>query len=186
MSTADPGTDPTMAAIGAAVESGHRGDIDRARSELAHLWTTIGPAGDPLHRCTLAHHLADLHADPAQALVWDIRALDAADALTDARVHRHHEGLSVAGFYPSLHLNLADDYRLLGSFGAAADHIAAARERLDALPEGGYGRLIRRATEEVGELIEARSTRRRPSAPGVAQAGHRARKHPEHIGQTSA
>ncbi|WP_227979616.1 hypothetical protein [Nocardia spumae] len=168
MTTAEPITpDPTMAAIGAAVERGRHGDIDRARSELAELWTRIGPAGDPLHRCTLAHYLADLHPDPAQALVWDCRALDAADALTDDRVRRHHESLRIAGFYPSLHLNLADNYRLLGSFEPAAAHIDAARRHIGALPDDGYGRLVRRAIDEVDEMITQRSAQRRESAPAT-------------------
>ena len=58
--------------------------------------------------------MADLYEDPAQALAWDIRALDAVDALTDQRVQEHHAALQVARFYPSLHLNLADNYRRLG------------------------------------------------------------------------
>ncbi len=157
--------DPTMAAIGAAVERGRQGETDSARGQLAELWETIGPVGDPLHRCTLAHYLADLHTDPARALVWDIRALDAADALTEARVQSHHASLHVAGFYPSLHLNLADNYRLLGSFDAAAEHIAAARDHAGALADAGYGRLIRTAIDEVGAAIDRRSTRRRDSAP---------------------
>ncbi|MGW8554845.1 DNA polymerase III subunit beta family protein [Streptomyces tubercidicus] len=55
----------------------------------------------------------DLHCrllDPAQALAWDARALDAADAATEQRVQEHHAGLHIADFYPSLHLNLADNY----------------------------------------------------------------------------
>ncbi|MBF5001704.1 hypothetical protein IRT45_31740 [Nocardia sp. BSTN01] len=162
--------DPTMAAIGAAVERGRNGETDSARTQLVELWEQIGSAGDPLHRCTLAHHLADLHTDPAQALVWDVRALDAADALTEARVQSHHASLHIAGFYPSLHLNLADNYRLLGSFAAAAEHIAAARRHTGALADDGYGRLIRRAIEEVAAAIEHRSTRRRDSAPGTSGA----------------
>ncbi len=159
--------DSVMTAIGAAVDHGRAGDIDRARTELAQLWTVIGPAGDALHRCTLAHHLADLQPDPARALVWDTRALDAADTLTDDRVQRHHDGLRVAGFYPSLHLNLADDFRRLGSFDPAAEHLAAARSHIDALPDDDYGRGIRRAVDEVAKLVAGQSTERRASAPGI-------------------
>ncbi|MEU2607482.1 hypothetical protein [Streptomyces albus] len=168
MTTASAGTDPTMAAIGRAVAEGHAGRVDSARRRLTDLWSTIGAAGDPLHRCTLAHHLADLHEDAAQALVWDVRALDAADALTEERVRRHHAGLHVAGFHPSLHLNLADDLRRLGSFEAAARHIEAAGEHAPDLPEGPYGDRIRTAVAEVAEAIAARDTRKRASAPGPA------------------
>ncbi|CAL9661473.1 hypothetical protein SUDANB145_07004 [Streptomyces sp. enrichment culture] len=158
--------DPVMDAIGRALAEGHRGDTDSARRALLGLWTRTGAGGDPLHRCALAHHLADLHTDPAQALAWDIRALDAADAVTEQRLQEHHAGLRLRGFYPSLHLNLADDYRRLGCFDAAAAHIAAAREHVPDLPEGPYGDLLRTAIDEVAEAVARRSTARRASAPG--------------------
>ncbi|MFI9171900.1 hypothetical protein [Streptomyces lincolnensis] len=163
----EPATpDPTMDAIGRAVAEGRAGDITSARTRLLSLWSTIGVTGDPLHRCTLAHHLADLYEDPAQALVWDVRALDAADAVTEQRVQEHHAGLHIAGFYPSLHLNLADNHRRLGSFEAAAQHIRAAEEHSPHLPQGPYGDLLRAAIDEVGRAITQRRTARRASAPG--------------------
>ncbi|NKZ93720.1 hypothetical protein GS966_28750, partial [Rhodococcus hoagii] len=124
------------------------------------------PIGDPLHRCTLAHYLADLHDDPAQALVWDVRALDAADGLTDDRARQHHASLEVRGFYPSLHLNLADNFRRLGSFDAARAHLDAAVGYLDALGADAYGAMIRAALDEVAADIGRGSTARRASAPG--------------------
>ncbi|MGW2467092.1 hypothetical protein [Streptomyces bauhiniae] len=153
--------DPTMEAIGKAVEAGRAGDTTAAREELLRLWSTTG---DPLHRCTLAHYLADLHDDPAQALTWDVRALDAADALTEQRVQQHHTDLHLAGFYPSLHLNLADNYRRLGSFEAATEHIDAARSHAPNLPDTPYGDLIRGAIQGVAEAIAGRDRTRRPSA----------------------
>ncbi|MGW4054538.1 hypothetical protein ACWENA_27300 [Streptomyces sp. NPDC004779] len=166
---ADPAApDPTMEAIGHAVVRGRSGDTASARRELLGLWSGIGVTGDPLHRCSLAHYLADLHEDPAQALAWDIRALDAADAVTDHRVQEHHAGLRIAGFYPSLHLNLADDYRRLGSFEAATEHIDAARTHAPSLPQDPYGDLIRGAIQEVGESIARRDRTPRASAPGPA------------------
>ncbi|MEU9793090.1 hypothetical protein AB0E27_21095 [Streptomyces sparsogenes] len=159
--------DPTMEAIGHAVTEGRAGDTASARRKLLDLWSAIGVTGDPLHRCTLAHYLADLHEDPAQALAWDIRALDAADALTDQRVQRRHAGLHIAGFYPSLHLNLADNYRRLGSFEAATEHIDAAAKYAPDLPQDSYGDLLRTAIREVAEAITRRDTTRRPSAPGT-------------------
>ncbi|MFE6227145.1 hypothetical protein [Streptomyces sp. NPDC057854] len=163
-----PPPDSTMEAIGRAVADGQGGDAAGARARLLELWSGIGVTGDPLHRCTLAHHLADLYDDPAQALAWDVRALDAADALTEQRLQEHHAGLGVAGLYPSLHLNLADAYRRLGSFETAAGHLAAAREHAPALP-GGYGALIRTALDEVAEAVARRDTARRASAPGAGR-----------------
>ncbi|MGW0845680.1 hypothetical protein ACWD26_37210 [Streptomyces sp. NPDC002787] len=156
-----------MEAIGQAVAEGHAGDTASARRKLLDLWSEIGVTGDALHRCTLAHHLADLCPDPVQALVWDVRALDAADAVTERRVQEHDAGLHIAGFYPSLHLNLADNHRRLASFQAAAEHIQAAREHTPSLPRGAYGDLIRTAIEQVAEAIGRRDTAERTSAPGT-------------------
>ncbi|OEJ32967.1 hypothetical protein [Streptomyces subrutilus] len=166
---ADPaaaGTDPTMDAIGRAVTEGRAGETAAARQKLLGLWAAIGVTGDPLHRCSLAHYLADLYEDPAQALAWDVRALDAADAVTEQRVQEHDAGLHIAGFYPSLHLNLADGYRRLGSFEAAAEHISAAAARATGLPGTPYGDLLRRAIQEVGEAVVRRDRAPRESAPG--------------------
>lgn len=158
--------DPIMNRIAEATVLGGAGDPEAARIRLSALWAEIGVAGDPLHRCTLAHHLADVCADPAQALMWDTRALDAAEALTDHRVQRHHAGLQVAGFYPSLHLNIADNLRRLSSFAAAAEHIAAAKHSVFALADDTYGSMVRLAIDEVAEAIDVRSTAKRASAPG--------------------
>jgi hypothetical protein len=160
-----------MDAITAAIAAGGAGDGEGARVALLAIWDDIGASGDALHRCTLAHYLADLYDDPAVALTWDVRALDAADALTEERAQQHHASLHVAGFYPSLHLNLADNYRRLGSFAAARDHIAAARQVLPALPPGPYGDLIRQAVGDVSEAITQRVTARRATAPGPAARG---------------
>lgn len=149
--------DPTMEAIGQAVVEGRSGDVASARRKLLELWSTIGVTGDPLHRCTLAHYWRISTKTPPQALVWDARALDAADAVTDQRVQKDHEGLHIAGFYPSPHLNLADDYRRLGSFDAVTGHLNAAEEHA---PRPG---LLRRPS----------SSRHRADRRGHRPTGHR-------------
>ncbi|MFC7961067.1 hypothetical protein [Rhodococcoides kroppenstedtii] len=53
--------DPSMEAITAAVVRGRGGDVAGARSDLEALWSETGVGGDPFHRCTLAHYLADLN-----------------------------------------------------------------------------------------------------------------------------
>ena len=157
-----------MDAITAAVTLGHQGETARARQDLLAVWEDLGVLGDPLHRCTLAHYLADLYPDPAEALIWDVRALDAAGALTDHRAGEHHAGLEVAGFYPSLHLNIADNLRRLSSFDAAAGHIDKAEERVAALPPGPYGDTIHAAIHGVRAAIDARDTTPRSSSPTVS------------------
>lgn len=142
-----------MTAIGRAVTRGRGGHTEAARRELLSIWDDIGVLGDPLHRCALAHYLADLHDDPAEALAWDIRAVDAAAAAGE-----RHDHASVAGFGPSLHLNLADDYRRLGSFAAAATHLAAARAAGSSLPGDAYGQQLREWIDRVAERIAARDS----------------------------
>lgn len=164
--TATP--DPTMEAIGKALGLGRGGGIETARRDLLAIWQQIGVAGDPFHRCTLAHYLADLYEDPAEALIWDIRALDAADGLKDERAQQHHASLQVAGFYPSLFLNIADNLRCLGAFEAAAEHISSAEQHTSALSDDAYGDTIRTAIHEVRQAIDNRDTARRASAPGAA------------------
>ncbi|HET8994507.1 MAG TPA: hypothetical protein VFN32_11960 [Rhodococcus sp. (in: high G+C Gram-positive bacteria)] len=152
--------DPTMAAITEAVTAGRSGDTAAARLRLENLWDEIGPGGDALHRCTLAHFLADLYDDPATSLTWDIRALEAADSLDDTRVQQEHVSLQIRGFYPSLHLNLADDHRRLGDFDAATEHLTAARIYTDALADDGYGATVLSGIDNVTQAIAARSTER--------------------------
>lgn len=156
----------TMAAITEAVELARDGDRTAGRERLLELWGDLGPLGDALHRCALAHHLADLYADPVEALAWDLRALDAADALTDERVQAEHADLAVAGLYPSLHLNLADGYRRLGSFAAARRHLTSAEEHVPHLHDDPYGRMIRAAISGVSAAIDERDTSPRGPAAG--------------------
>ena len=164
---ADPDSpQTTMAAITAAVELARKGRTADGRDRLLELWGELGPLGDALHRCALAHHLADLYADPGEALAWDLRAPDAADALTDERVQAEHAHLVVAGLYPSLHLNLADDYRRLGSFEAARRHLTAAEEHAPHLHDDPYGRMIRAAITGVSAAIDERDTNPRQPAAG--------------------
>lgn len=169
MTENDSATDPVMDEITAAVGLGHK-DPDAGRAALIAIWRQVGPSGDAFHRCVLAHYLADLFDEPAVALVWDVRALDAADSLTDERARQHHASLQVAGFYPSLHLNIADNLRRLGAFAAAAEHIGEAEKHSTALGSDGYGDIIRTGIAQVRGAVESRDTAPRQSAPGTPRA----------------
>lgn len=135
--------DPLMERISAAIALVHGGAHAEARLRFEALWAELGPAADPFHRCTLSHFMADVQTDLRDELLWDLRALEAADAMTDARVKQHHASMALRAFYPSLHLNLAEDYRKLGAFDQARSHLERATQALAALPEDGYGRMIR-------------------------------------------
>ena len=147
--------DPVMARIVEVVALAQAGDGDAARPRFAELWDEIGPEGDPLHRCTLAHYTADVQVDVREELLWDLRALAAADEVTDERAQRYHGSLSVAGFYPSLHLNLADVYRRLGDREKAREHVACAQDAVGALGDDGYGRMIQGGiARTAAQLVE--------------------------------
>ncbi|MFE9396741.1 hypothetical protein [Streptomyces flavidovirens] len=141
--------DVTMTRIGQAIMLLHAGDREEARNRLGELWAEIGEDGDPFHRCTLAHYMADTQDDAGDELAWDLRALAAADGLTDERVARHDSSVAVRGFYPSLHLNLAADYLKLHRPEAARAHLGRARAASDALGDDGYGDGVRAAIDRL-------------------------------------
>jgi len=135
--------DEIMTRIGRGTELSQQGERDRARQLFAEVWEEIGPDGDPFHRCGLAHSMADVQDDPRQELVWDLRALEAADLITDDRARRAGVTSPIAGFYPSLHLNLGEVYRKLGDMSAARRHLDAGQAAIGALSDDGYAKLIK-------------------------------------------
>jgi hypothetical protein len=130
--------------IGEAVAQDYAGDRERARASLAALWDEIHPDGDALHRCMLAHYMADMQDDPHAELWWDRRALEAAAAIA---------GEAAREYFPSLYLNQAEDYRKLGDWDAARMHLARAADLAGALPQNGYGDMIRRGIAGVAAQI---------------------------------
>jgi tetratricopeptide (TPR) repeat protein len=147
-------TDPTLLRIGEAVQLGHQGERERARVLFDEIWDEIGgEQGDALHRCTLAHAMADVQDDVNQELVWDQRALAAAGLLTEERVAEAGVALPVAALYPSLHLNLSECYRKLGDLERAREHLRQAQDTIGALGDDEYGQLIRDGLEHVAEQL---------------------------------
>ena len=144
-----------MTRVEAAIAVQQQGDKNTARQLFAELWREIDPAGDPLCRCRLAHHMADLQDDPEEELAWDLRALEAAALLTDARVKSQHSSLSVAAFYPSLLLNVAEDYRKLGQLAKAREYLGQAQRSVDVLPSTEYGGMIRGGIARLAERLES-------------------------------
>lgn len=150
--------DAVSTRIGQVVMLHHGGDREEARRRFLELWAEIGEHGDPLHRCTLAHYLADTQDDPADELAWDLRALTAAEELIDAPLaQKEHEGASaVRALYPSLHLNLAADYMKLGRLEAARVHVRRARGAADALGDDRYGDGVRAEISRLESRLDAR------------------------------
>ncbi|MCY0926151.1 hypothetical protein OTB20_07995 [Streptomyces sp. H27-H1] len=154
--------DAVMTRIGQAVILLHAGDREEARNRLGEIWSELGTEGDSLHRCTLAHYLADAQDDPAEELAWDLRALKAADADGPGPPP------AVRVFYPSLHLSLATDYVKLRRPDTARIHLARARAATGALGDDGYGNGVRAAIARLERRLAA-EPREAPRTPFPGQ-----------------
>ncbi|WP_374984008.1 hypothetical protein [Streptomyces fradiae] len=149
----DAADDPVMTGIGQAMMLLHGGDREEARNRFQALWERIGADGDPLHRCTLAHSMADAQDDPYDELAWDLRALTAADALDGGRPARHGTAAALRALYPSLHLNLAADYVRLRRPAEAREHLDEARAASGALGDDAYGDGVRAAMDRLDRRL---------------------------------
>ncbi|MEV6678408.1 hypothetical protein AB0N09_16340 [Streptomyces erythrochromogenes] len=162
--------DAVMTRIGQAVILLHAGDREEARNRLGEIWQEIGEEGESLHRCTLAHYMADAQDDPADELAWDLRALTAADALGDGTGSGGRNGRralreplpAMRVFYPSLHLSLAADYLKLQRPEAARVHLARARAAAGALSDDGYGNGVRAGIARLERRLAAEPGAERP------------------------
>lgn len=151
--------DPVMSTVGEAIGLGRSGDRATARELLGRAWDQVGAEGDPMHRVGIAHSMADVQDEPEDELIWDRRALEAADQLTDHRIGQAGIGTPVAGFYPSLHLNLGEVYRKLGRLDEARDHlqrglVATTELGWSAEPPDSYQAMVIDALARLGERIE--------------------------------
>ncbi len=145
--------DPMMTRILEAIALYQRGDLANGVAAMRDLWAETSGDGDPLHRCALAHYLADLEDDPAKALAWNRIALGAADDLSRMGVEDVLGGVPLQSFFPSLHLNLAEDYRLLGDVTNAARHARLAREALQGLPDQDLTAMIRGGVDRIEQQL---------------------------------
>ncbi|MGC3001582.1 hypothetical protein ACPF8X_25225 [Streptomyces sp. G35A] len=141
--------DAVLTRIGQVVMLHHAGDREEARHRFLGLWAEIGEHGDPLHRCTLAHYLADTQDDPEDELAWDLRALTAAEEAVGDRLAAYEGSPAVRALYPSLHLNLAADYARLGRPDAARTHLRWARGAARGLADDRYGEGVRAAIRHM-------------------------------------
>ncbi|MFI0039171.1 hypothetical protein ACH4NS_27260 [Streptomyces mutabilis] len=148
--------DAVLTRIGQVVMLHHAGDREEARHRFLGLWAEVGEDGDPLHRCTLAHYLADTQDDPGDELAWDLRALSAAEELAQggsAGPDGADGELAARALYPSLHLNLAADYDRLGHREAARLHLRRARGAAGSLAPDRYGEGVRAAIDRLARRL---------------------------------
>lgn len=138
-----------------AIAMFHQGDLSGARSGFLELWDR--GSADPAERCAIAHFLADTEANVASELAWDLRALEAATGGASGE-DRDPLAPALAGFLPSLHLNVGDAYQRAGDLPLAERHARYGLARSDALTDDGYGAAVRTALER----LLARVTSERP------------------------
>jgi len=146
--------DATMTRIGEGIELSQHGEREAARAVFAQVWSDIGgESGDPFHCCALAHSMADVQDDVHDELVWDLRALEAADLMTDERANQAGATSPVADFYPSLHLNLGECYRKLGNLDVSREHLERGQAAAGSLGDDGYGQMIKGGLDRLAERL---------------------------------
>ena len=146
--------DEVMVRVGQGIDLSHGGERDAARQLFSEVWSDIGgDGGDPFHRLAVAHSMADVQDDPRDELTWDLRALQAADLITDKRAAQGGVTNGVTTFYPSLHLNLGECYRKLGKIDSAREHLLLGQAAIGALGDDGYGKMISGGLDKFAERL---------------------------------
>lgn len=120
----------------------HRGERVAARERFAAVWQQLA-ADDWFHRCVLAHYMADAQDSVLEELTWDERALQAAEAADPGDFDGRFPEVTLASFYPSLHLNVASCLERLGRKVEALDHARRADRAAIALGTGPLAKMTR-------------------------------------------
>ena len=93
---------------------------------------------DDYEACIAAHYLAREQETLEESLRWNQAALDHALAVDEERI---------AGFLPSLYLNLGWSHEVLGDAATARACYLAGAARVAGLPAGGYTDVVRDGIE---------------------------------------
>ena len=104
------------------------GRIDEARALYRQAWEA---STDDYEACIAAHYMARYQETPEDALAWNLEALARAEAVGDDRI---------AGFYPSLYVNLGRSFELLGQEAEAKQYYRMASD-LGLEHQAGYSPL---------------------------------------------
>lgn len=148
--------DETLQRIMDAYRLHCRGDQGEARSRLLALWDELGAGGVAYHRCVLAHFMADTQHDLEEELDWDLKALEAAEAAIEQGTDPTLP--AVERFLPSLHMNLADDFRKQGDFTRAQHHLERGMETGAGLGVDPYGQTVRAGLIRIETQIDERDS----------------------------
>jgi tetratricopeptide (TPR) repeat protein len=122
---------PIVKLCAAGMTAEGEGRRDEARALFEQAWSE---SRDDFEACIAAHYVARHQPTPVSELEWNRTALARADRVGDLRV---------AGFYPSLHLNLAHSLEKVGQTAGACAHYTRAAELASPLPDDPYSKLVR-------------------------------------------
>lgn len=128
------------------MEAEQAGRPDDARALFQQAWDA---RSSDYEGCVAAHYLARQQTDDEAALRWNLVALRLAAAA------EQDDNDEVRGFYPSLHLNMASSYQLLGDHTASLAHLTEAVERIDVLPDNPYKDMVRNGINNVRDRLDA-------------------------------
>ncbi len=143
-----PRESPAYATIREGIALREQGRSPEAKALMEPLVGDVERGDDPYVKVFLAHSLADVQEHPQDELAWDLRALAFMDELTDERAIEGGNPGGKNALLPSLHLNLAVDYRRIGDEINARRHFELGHAHLDALSDDEYGDSIRSAFAE--------------------------------------
>jgi hypothetical protein len=143
-----PAESPVYATIYEGIALREQGRSPEAKALMETLVTDVESGGDAFAKVFLAHSLADVQENPEDELAWDLRALAFMAELSDQRALERGNAGGKNALLPSLHLNLAVDYRRLGDDANARRHFELGQAHLDALSDDEYGDSIRSAFAE--------------------------------------
>ena len=123
--------DPIVALCGQGMQAEGEGRVADAVALFQQAWD----ASTTDEQAAIAAHYVARHQPTIEAcLAWNERAL----------VHAQHADPDrVAGFFPSLHLNLGHSHEQRGDHDLAREHYEAARDTAGVLGDDPYGQMLR-------------------------------------------
>ena len=122
---------PIVKLCAQGMEAESAGDLTGAMACFEQAWDE---ASDDWERCVAAHYAARHQNTPEATLHWNEECLTYAKAVGDE---------TVAGFYPSLYLNIGHSHEMLGHREQAIEGYRNAEKLLRTLPPGPYADMVK-------------------------------------------
>ena len=137
----DP-NNPVIKLCAEGMKAETEGRTDEAHMLFVQAWEQ---SKNDYDACVAAHYVARHQKTPEEILRWNKEALDRADAVNDQRVQ---------GFYPSLYLNMGKAYEDLGNREEAKRYYELAATRMNIVPEGRYGSMVREGVKRGLQRVQ--------------------------------